>query len=83
MWDVKNIYIDLLLKSDQQLNPYEIKYPIIWKGTLKRKSIQIKQNSGVSSHEESYTFEDFPIELNDFKIKVIQSIDEALKKRLE
>lgn len=74
---------DIQLTANQDLNPFSIKYPIIWAGNIGNYPIKIIQLSPVSSLPESYDFENLPKELNGYRDKLVKIIDNYLKKKFE
>jgi hypothetical protein len=75
-----NLYIKL--NPNQNLNPYNIKYPIIWSGTINGKSIKIIQAERYSSHSSDFNFES-PLEHEGLKGHIAELIDKTLHNFLD
>jgi hypothetical protein len=71
--------INLYLKTENIIDAYNIKYPILWSGLLNNLKVEIIQKEQFSSYMTDYDFLIFPIEYIDLKGDVISIIDKYLR----
>lgn len=88
MWEINETFDDyshptnkgwIYLNADQEMNPYQIKYPITWTGFVSNNKVIIIQNSQSSKFIEGYEFKVFPEKYSDIKNQIVSIIDKYLR----
>ena len=67
------------LNPNQGLNPYTIKYPLIWSGHIGNNEVEIIQLESFAGSINSFEFKKFPDEFENIKGQIIQWIDNKLR----
>lgn len=89
MWQINSQFNDdfhpnrqssYYLKTDSNLSPYNIVYPIIWTGFINNTKIEIKQLSQSASEVDDFVWINFPEQYLNIQNLIVNSINNYLKK---
>lgn len=92
MWDINQSFKDsteisghvtIFLNADKPLNPYHISYPVSWTGYINNEPVRILQISSSLKFSENYNFEIYPNGYSIYQTKIIEAIDNLLRKALD
>lgn len=88
MWQINKEFEDFMhpigkgwvyLNPDQPLNPYTIKYPIIWTGYVGGSKVRIIQQGQLATTLDNFDFIEYPAKYSNLKSDIVRWIDECLK----